>query len=63
MDKMFYSINEVATLMGVSRKTVRRIIATGKLKIFRPSPRTIRIPADDLQHFIDTHTWGGWGQD
>jgi excisionase family DNA binding protein len=47
----FYSIDEVADLLRVSLRTVRRWIKGGKLRAHRFG-RTLRIAHDDLQKFI-----------
>jgi excisionase family DNA binding protein len=49
----FYSIDEVADLLGVSPRTVRRWIKAGKLRAHRFGH--IRIAHDDLQDFIARH--------
>jgi excisionase family DNA binding protein len=38
------SVNEVASRLGLSPLTVRRLIRQGKLPYVRPTPRTIRVP-------------------
>jgi excisionase family DNA binding protein len=54
----FFSIAEVAAILGVSRKLVRQWIYTGRLPVFRlgPQQRLIRIRKADLEQFIEAHT-------
>ena len=49
-----YKISEVAELLGVCNKTVRRWIAEGKLKAHRIG-RTIRIPKTELVSIIESN--------
>jgi excisionase family DNA binding protein len=53
----FYSIDEVANLLGVSPRTVRRWIKDRKLRAHRFG-RTVRIAHDDLQDFLSRHEVG-----
>jgi excisionase family DNA binding protein len=46
------SLSEVAGLMGVSERTVRRWIKSGRLKAYKPG-RDYRIPESDLRAFIE----------
>ncbi|ROQ36801.1 excisionase family DNA binding protein [Frondihabitans sp. PhB188] len=50
-----YSFAEVADRLGVSLKTVRRMVDSGDLKAFRPhtSGRTIRISETALRNLFD----------
>jgi excisionase family DNA binding protein len=50
----FYSIDEVADLLRVSTRTIRRWIKAGKLHGHR-FERTVRIAHEDLQDFIARH--------
>ena len=43
------TIQQVATVKGVSSKTVRRWIAAGLLPAYRVGPRLIRIRAADVE--------------
>ena len=42
-------IANAAAYLGVSHKTVRRLIAEGKLPAFRVAGRAIRVHADDVE--------------
>jgi excisionase family DNA binding protein len=46
------SLSEVAGLMGVSERTVRRWIKSGRLKAYKPG-RDYRIPESGLREFIE----------
>lgn len=39
-----YTVNQVAEILGVSTKTIRRWIDSGNLSALRPGPRSMRIP-------------------
>jgi excisionase family DNA binding protein len=49
----FYSIKELANILGVSTRTIRRWIKAGKLRAHRLGH--VRIAQDDLQDFIARH--------
>jgi excisionase family DNA binding protein len=46
--QMLYTTEQTAKLLAVSYATVRNMIATGKIRIVRPSGQP-RIPASELQ--------------
>ncbi len=52
MEGRHLSLSEVAGSMGVSERTVRRWIKSGKLKAFKPG-RDYRIPESALREFIE----------
>lgn len=54
------SIAEAADILGVSTKTVRRVIASGDLEAVRLASRTIRIKTESLDRFIDAHPINKW---
>jgi excisionase family DNA binding protein len=47
----FYSVDQTAQKLGLSSKTVRRLIASGELPVHRFG-RSIRIADSDLMVFI-----------
>lgn len=47
------SVREVAEILGVSVKLVRREIRLGHLAAFRPGLRAWRITADELSDYIE----------
>lgn len=52
MEDQTRSLSEVAGLMGVSDRTIRRWIKAGKLKAYKPG-RDYRIPETGLRAFIE----------
>ena len=54
----FYSITEVAFIIGVSKKSVHKWINEGLLPAFRvgSNSRLLRVRQQDLEDFIDEHT-------
>lgn len=48
----YYSVSQAARVLAVSRSTVWRWIASGKLRAHRVGGRTIRIRADDLDQAV-----------
>jgi excisionase family DNA binding protein len=55
-----YSITEVATILGTSRKLVNSWVIQGELPAFRlgADTRVIRIRRQDLEAFIEKHITG-----
>jgi excisionase family DNA binding protein len=51
MEERQLSLSEVAGLMGVSERTVRRWIKSGKLRAYKPG-RDYRIPESAFQEFV-----------
>src|SRR5438874_1927788 len=51
-ERGFYSISEVAELLGVSRVSIWRWISSGKLPVSRLGHRTVRVKHEDLQQLI-----------
>ncbi|WP_074292834.1 excisionase family DNA-binding protein [Mycobacteroides abscessus] len=43
------SINEVAEEFGISPRTVRRYIATGRLTAYKVGPRLVRLDRDEAR--------------
>ena len=62
MDKLsslqFFSVAEVALIMGVSNKVIHQWIQNGHLPAFRVGShsRVMRIRRQDLENFIDANT-------
>src|SRR5918997_4309297 len=52
MEDRHLALSEVAGLMGVSERTVRRWIKSGRLKAYKPG-RDYRIPETALRRFIE----------
>lgn len=45
-------VQEVASKLGVSPRTVQSLIAAGRMRVVRLSPRAIRIAEGDLNEFV-----------
>jgi excisionase family DNA binding protein len=52
--RRFYSVDEVANILSVSSRTIRRWTEDGKLRAHRFGG-VVRISHDDLQDFIARH--------
>ena len=52
----YVTISEAAELLRVSRRTVFRWMARGKVNVFHPSGGTARIPRSELKRFIEENT-------
>jgi len=50
-----YSVKDAATVIGVSKTTIWRLIAAGEIHTFKLGCRTL-IRADELQALIDRHS-------
>src|SRR5216683_626996 len=68
-NRSYYSISEVAALLGVSRVSVWRWINSGKLPVSRLGHRTVRVRHEDVQKMVrplrprghaDPAPRGGW---
>ena len=55
------TVAETAARLRLSVRSVRRLTATGALPIVRVSPRSIRIPSDALEAYIQAQTWQSEG--
>lgn len=56
------SITEAAQYLGVSTKTIRRYIATGRLTGYRAGPRLLRVDRTELDGLLrPLPTLGGGG--
>jgi excisionase family DNA binding protein len=52
MDKLGYSVEDAAPILGVGRTTIFELIASGRLESVKIGRRRI-IPADALQRLLD----------
>ena len=52
MEKLVYTIQEVADMLGLCNETVRKATADGRLERIRFSKRCVRIPKEALQKFM-----------
>jgi len=54
-DKLFFSVSEIAQILGVSKKTVRRWIKSGKLEAAKIEG-IWKVPRKELIEFIGDRT-------
>ncbi len=52
--KLAYTTNEVAELLGVTRRTIASYIRDGKIKAYHLNPKKLIIKSEDLQAFLDS---------
>src|SRR5712691_3387576 len=52
LERSYYSISEVAELLGVSRVSIWRWISAGKLPVSRLGHRTVRVKREDLLQML-----------
>jgi excisionase family DNA binding protein len=53
MRDTFLNVEQVAEKLGVSERTIRRLIASRHLKVFRVGQRSWRIDQADLHAYIE----------
>lgn len=53
----WYTVKEVARLLGRHEKTVRVWIKEGKLEHYRPTPRSTRVTKEQLAQFISVRNF------
>ena len=51
MTAIGYTYQDLAARWGIDERTVRRWIEKGRLKIWRPTVRTVRVPAKEVDKF------------
>jgi excisionase family DNA binding protein len=52
-----YTVKEVASLLGKHEKTVRKWLKQGKLKYYRPTPRSTYVTKEQLAEFLSHRTF------
>ena len=50
------AIAEAAQRLGIHHRTLRRIVAEGRIQIVRPSPRRVMIPEAAIEDYIAART-------
>jgi excisionase family DNA binding protein len=55
-DRLAYSVDETAVMLGLSSKSVRRLLGRGLLKGSR-ALRVIRISRSEIERFLKDTTW------
>ena len=59
-NKVAYTLNETAALLGVSRPTVNRLIRARGLRVARIGHRTVRVTDEAIRDFLrSTEETGG----
>jgi excisionase family DNA binding protein len=53
----WYTVKEVATLLGKHEKTVRKWLKEGKLRYYRPAPRSTYVTKEQLAEFLSRETF------
>ena len=56
-----FTIDQSAEKLRVSKNTIRKLIATGKLKAYRLSERVVRIASSDLEALLSAYQGGEAG--
>ncbi len=46
------TLDDVARRLTVSRRTVERLVAAGRIRVLRPSPGTIRVDAREVDAYL-----------
>jgi excisionase family DNA binding protein len=54
MEKIFYSIDEAAKILTISRSTINRLIAQGKIKSVNVTEKRVAIRAEELNRYIES---------
>lgn len=54
-------VDEAAERLSISTRSLRNLIALGKLRVVRVTPRRIAIGEDDLNAYIEAHRAGTGG--
>ena len=50
--KKYLSVAEAAAVTGLSEGTVGNAVRRGQLKAYKPTPRRVLIPVEELESFI-----------
>lgn len=50
--RKYYTVSQAAEELDVSRSTIWRWIGEGRVNVYRPGPRTVRIRAEDLEALV-----------
>jgi excisionase family DNA binding protein len=49
---------EAGAALGVSDRTVRRMVADGELEAVDVASRSVRIPGEEIKRYIESHPHG-----
>jgi excisionase family DNA binding protein len=50
------AIAEAAQRLGIHHRTLRRIVAEGRIQVVRPSPRRVMISESAIEDYIEART-------
>jgi len=59
-ERKLLSLTEVAEILGVSERTVRRYVAAGDLDCRRIGRRTLRVPVESVSALIEARPVGNY---
>jgi excisionase family DNA binding protein len=57
-DTRYLTPREIATQLGVSTKTVHRLVDAGQLRALRVGPRLLRVRPEDFAEFVSERESG-----
>jgi excisionase family DNA binding protein len=52
-DKKYYTLEEFADMVRVSKQTVSRWGKNGTIKLVRFTPKIVRVPREEIERFAD----------
>ena len=52
VDRSLYSLAETATLLGVSKSTIRRALDRGDLEVVKLTEKLVRVTASSVEQWI-----------
>ena len=58
MGNELLTVSQVAEYLQISEKTIRRLIANGKIKASKVGGRAWRIKESDIEHYLNENTNG-----
>ena len=61
MARRYMSVREASAYSSISQETIRKQIKRGLLKAYKPVPRKVLIPIDDLDRMIQGATGPCYG--
>jgi excisionase family DNA binding protein len=51
-ERKYISLDEAAEFLGVSSKTIRRLVSSGDLRAYRAGKRLVRLRSSDVESFL-----------
>lgn len=58
LEKSFLNLKEASAYIGLSARTIRRLISSGKLTPYRPTPGRILLSRDEIDNVVRTSQHG-----